>query len=141
MTTWEDMSNAVRSRFKAQVEDVESIQVQYDNAPFELDESSPLTDGLWVRFKVLPGQTDTAEFSGSKTARTPGVAMAQIKSEIEQGDRNALQLADNIKDAFRHVTAAGVVYQTPYVRTIGRVNENKWWQVNVICPFYSDDIE
>jgi len=133
------MASAIRTRFKTEIADEYSLEVLYDNAPGDdPSASASLTMGLWIRFSVLPGDSDCQEFGGSKTSRTPGVAVAQIFAQLRQGDRNSLQVADYIKSAFRHVSADGVIYGTPYVRTVGR--DNKWYQINVFCPFYSDDI-
>lgn len=135
MTSWEDVHNAIRARFETEIEDGQSVEVQYDNAPsVDIDESST----IWINFQIHPGMTFTAETGNVRTSRTPGVATAQIFTAIEQGDKEALEMADYIKAAFRHVTASGVVFQTPYVRRIGRVD--KWWQTDVVCPFYSDYI-
>jgi hypothetical protein len=129
----ENMYNAIRSRFKTQVADkTAGLVVIYDNAPFTD------SDVRWVRFTIKTGDTTQRTIGAQKTYRTIGIAIAQIFVPVDQGDRDALQLADTITAAFRSVTDQGVRYQTPSTKNVGRTDQ--WWQVNVTCPFFADEI-
>lgn len=132
--TFETLANAIRSRFKTQVVGSTGLAVAYDNAPF----TEP-ADSKWVRFAVLEADSSQVSLGTGRRFRTPGVAVAQIFVPIQQGDKDALVLADQIKLAFRAQSVGGVVYKTPSLRRVGRTG--KWYQINVNCPFYADDIE
>jgi hypothetical protein len=142
MTTFDQIGDACRTKFDADIAVTYSIQTQYDNAPFTLDESSDLTLNSWIRFTNIFGLSDQVQNGGEgpsgNTYRTFGECIAQIFSKIESGDHNALTIANYIVTAFRSKTASGVTYRTPYLRRIGR--DGRWWQVNVHIPFYSDHI-
>lgn len=131
---WEALHNVVRSRFKTQIADVQSVTVQYDNAPFTEPE-----DATWVRWTIVPAQTSLVAIGGtSRRYRTVGLAVASIFVPVESGDALALRLADAVATAFRCVTDTGVVFSSPSV--INRGRDENWWQVNVECPFYADDL-
>jgi len=140
MTSFEAIHNAARSLYKTSIVDVYSVQTQWDNAPLDIDDSSLGTYNCWSRFNIRPGLTDITELGETKTYRTPGIVIIQLFSKIEEGDRDALRLADKIKETFRSVTTSGVHFRTPYISNSGRT-DNKWWQINVYCPFYSDDTD
>jgi len=127
---------AINSRFHTSVATPQSLttKVQYDNAPFD-----PPDNATWVRVSILAGEPVTVEFGDSMRYRTPGVMDALISIPIESGTKDALELADVIAAAFRYVTAGGVTYGLPGVRTMGR--SGSWWQINVSCPFYADTVE
>lgn len=130
----EALHNAIRSRFKTEVADKNAgLVVIYDNAP------DPDKDALWVRFTVLEGDANQQSLGPPRKFRTVGVAVGQVFALVDTGDRKALQVADKIKLAFRAISAGGVTYRTPSVKNVGRVD--RWWQVNVTCPFYADETE
>jgi len=130
----ETLHNTIRKRFKDQVETPQSIKVAYDNAPFVRPNNA-----IWARWSILTGVSFQASTGGQTNRfRTSGVAIAQIFGPIEAGDKAILVIVDVIKSAFRRVTDTGVVFKTPSVITLGRM-ENEW-QINVQCPFYADDI-
>jgi len=136
--TFQSMFDAIRARFKAQVEDTisPSLPTQYDNAPFTQPE-----DSQWCRLTILPaGSTQEDIGTATHRYRTVGVIIAQIFTPLEKGDKEPLIVADTIKTPFRSVSAAGVVYRTPSIGVPGRSRDNKWWQVNLTCPFYADDV-
>ncbi|MCP4660986.1 MAG: hypothetical protein GY856_36760 [bacterium] len=128
------MANTIRSRFATQVETAESVAVLYDNEP-----QDPPDDEQWIRFSILDGRTNQAEMGGNQTTyRTSGVAIAQIFAPMQAGDGAARELADVIVAAFRAVTVSGVVFRAPSVGPVGA--EGKWWQLNVSCDFYYDEL-
>lgn len=128
--SYETVFNTIRSRFKTLIEDGESIPVHYDNAPFDKPD-----DSIWIRFTIVPGVTEQVEIPS--TFRTFGLATAQVFTKIETGDKLALETADTVKSSFRAISVSGVTFRTPSLEVIGR-SEN-WWQVNIECPFYSDE--
>lgn len=139
MTTWENIGNACRDRMKDFVEDPQSVEVQYDNEPFDgPDESALWNDAVWIRFRVIPGDSRQVQAGLKGTFRTPGVCIAMIFCKENKGDKLALEMADIIKTAFRAVSYQGVNFQVPFVGS-GRL-EQKWWLLNVTIPFISDEV-
>lgn len=130
----ETSHNAIRSRFKTEVVDKISggLSTQYDNN----DEFTVPTDTRWCRFAVLDGDSFQTSLGSTKNYRTAGIAVAEIRIPVGRGDKEALVVADFIKDAFTSVSVSGVTFKTPKVETIGRAGA--WWQVNVTCPFQVD---
>jgi hypothetical protein len=111
-----------------------ALPTQYDN-----DGAMVKPEGArWCRFSIRPGETLQVETGGTSRYRTSGVAIAQIFEQIGQGDKDHLVIADAIKTAFRAVSASGVRFQTPYHEVIGRQGDE--WQVNVVIPFYVDEV-
>lgn len=130
-TIYEDIGNSARTRFRDQVETPQGIAVVYDNGP----DTHP-DDILWAMWTVLPTTTNQVTVGLNATYRTIGIAVAQIFQPIEQGDQQALQLADIVADAFRAQQQDSLRFLVPSVSVIGR--RGKWWQVNVSCPFQCD---
>lgn len=133
--TFEAMANAIRSRFKTQIADANSLPTQYDNDPTEPDKT-----GLWCRLSINPGDSFQKSIGapGANYHRTVGVMFAQLFVSVGKGDKALYEMADLIKTAFRCVAASSVHFGEPSIRKIGRT-EN-YWQLNVNCPFYADDI-
>jgi hypothetical protein len=133
--TFEQLANTIRSRFKTQVADTQSLPTQYDNHSFDNPDNAQ-----WCRLTINFGESFQASNggTGANRFRTPGVMTAQLFTPTGKGDKDILALADVIKTAFRCVTDSGVVFKTPSIKRVGRVK--KEWQINVNCPFYADDI-
>jgi hypothetical protein len=131
--SFETVSNTIRSRFKTEVADVESISVQYDNSP-----KITLTEAIWARWKIRPGVSMQADFgSSTKRHRTFGLAIAQVFAPVNSGTKDLLSVIDTIVAAFKAVQDGTVVFRTPSVSNIGRTG--KWWQMNVECPWQVDE--
>ncbi|HZL99391.1 MAG TPA: phage tail terminator-like protein [Planctomycetota bacterium] len=135
MTSWQAMADAVRSRFKTLVEDVVPIPTEYDNHAF-----TPPANAPWARWAIQPAVARQLEMgaASARTFRTDGRAVASIFVPEGLGDQAALVVADVVSLAFRAQTASGVTYRSPVVKVLGR--SGKWWQVNVECPFYIEDL-
>jgi len=128
------LANAIRSRFKALVQDTQTVAVLYDNEP-----EDPPDDAQWIRLTILDGPTRQAEMGGAQTTyRTTGLAVAQVFAPMDAGDGAARQLADVIVAAFRAVTVSGITFRAPSVGPVGA--DGKWWQLNVNCDFYYDEL-
>lgn len=132
---FEDLANTIRTRYKTQVADTQSLPTQYDNQDF-----TPPDQAIWARLTILPGESFKVSSGGQGGSRfrTPGVMIVQIFQPFGQGDKEGLELADVVKTAFRSMNVDSVTYRTPLISTIGRTGP--WWQINVNCPFYNDDI-
>jgi hypothetical protein len=133
--SWSAIANIVRSRFKTQIADVESLVTQYDNQSLDNPDNE-----IWCRLTIKSGET-TQESIGSPSSnrdRTSGVMIAQLFAPIGKGDGELKELADVIRAAFKRVTQDGVTFKTPSIYEQG-IREGMW-QINVVCPFYADDI-
>ncbi len=131
---WEAMENVIRNRFDEQVTDLISttLPVHYDNVDFEI----PNDGSRWCRFSILEGDSQQVAMGGSKRVRTPGVITIEIFIPINEGNQEALNVADFVAAAFRLISSGGVIYQTPSINKQGRQGEK--WKVIVRCPFYAD---
>jgi len=131
----ESIANAIRSRFKTQVADAIPLSTQYDNH----DTDNP-DETSWCRLTIKTGKAQQVSIGNpsAQRYRTPGVMIAQLFCPIGKGDSELKGLADSIIAAFRGVTDTGVTFRTPYMNEVGRKDAD--WQINVVCPFYADDI-
>lgn len=130
----ESIHDAIRSRFNSQVATPQSLTVVYDNGP----DGHP-DDTLWARWTIHGGDNAQREVGGStNTYRRIGVAIAELYAPPNDGDEGVLQLADVIEAAFRSVTASPVRFQTPRTRIVGQ--QDNWFRVNVVCPWYADEL-
>lgn len=131
---WEALFNAIRTRFKIEVEDYVNVPIQYDNVALTPPQNSP-----WMRFSIVPGDSFQKTLGDqNRRFRTVGTAIAQVFIPLAMGDRAGLEIADAVRDAFRAVSVDGVVFQTPSITVLGR--DEGHWQINVSCPWYADDI-
>jgi len=128
--------NAVRSRFDSlfgQDGAVSPTTVVYDNAP-----TKPPIDQQWIHFSIQTGETDVVGAGVNSWARTVGIATAMILTPLGRGDQKTLRLADNIAARFRSVIDSGVVYETPYLVSIGR--RGQWFQTNANIRFRIEEV-
>lgn len=133
--SWSEIANTIRSRFKTQIADVESLTTQYDNQNLDNPDNE-----IWCRLTIKSGQT-TQESIGAPSSnrdRTTGIMIAQLFAPIGKGDGDLKELAGTIRVAFKRVTDNGVTFRTPSINEQGK--REGMWQINVVCPFYSDDI-
>ncbi len=127
-----DTANALRSRFKTQIEDGEGVTVQYPNAP----QVTPEEGSLWVSLHISEGESYTAEL-GTPNYRNHGILSAQIFAPEHTGTGAALALADTIAAAFRNITFSDVRMKVPRVVRVGMTQNSAWYQISVLCPFFS----
>jgi len=134
--TYQAIEDAIRSRFNTQITVAQNVTTLFDNQDVE-----PPTQGQWIRFTIIPGETEQVEFGIKKRFRHFGITTAQIYDEIGKGTKaiNLLVNAINTAGVFRSVSVGGVVYRTPSILRVGRVAN--WYQVNVNVPYYADDVE
>jgi len=136
--TQTQLESAIRTRFKTLVADVhKTIPVQYDNT--ELDTKTRDKAAAFITWSIRPGERYRVDL-GNPTSRyrTPGIAIASIFVKAGSGTSVSSAIQDTVMNAFLSTTASGVVYQTPTPTVVGE--SDGFWQVNVICPFYSDSI-
>lgn len=130
----EEAHNAVRSRFSDLIARPEDLPTQYPN----VDGFDRPANRTWARLTFRAGSASQTQIgTPRKRFREPGTLIVQVFAPAGDGERAALSIADKTKKAFRSVHAGGVVYRTPTVIPVGRAGE--WYQVNVDCPYYTED--
>lgn len=132
--TFEQIQAAIRTKFKT-LADSNALATAYDNNTFD-----PASKPLWCRLTIKPGQSEQMSIGapGANRFRNPGVMFAQLFVPDGTGDKVILAMADIIANGFRSVAVTGITYMTPSITTVGRTE--KWYQVNVTVPYYSDSI-
>jgi hypothetical protein len=133
--SWSAIANTVRSRFETQIATPESLTTQYDNQSLDNPD-----DKIWCRLTIKFGETELASFGSpsSNRFRTVGTMIAQLFSPIGKGSGELEELADTISNSFKCITQDGVTFIDPDIVNVGE--REGMWQINVVCPFYSDDI-
>jgi len=135
-TTKENIGNIIREQFNTKITVALSASTAWDNAVF----SPPDPATTWTRFSIQESEASTIEGGGtSHRYRTVGAAVAQIFSPLGIGERAAVTLADSVAGVFRATTIDGILFHTPRIRTLGRLTD-RWWQLNVLCPFTYDHV-
>jgi hypothetical protein len=139
--TFQAAHNTIRNHALALVAESSLLgtdDVAWDNAPFSRQDGGDA--GLWCRMAVNMGESRQRDL-GSLVARTTGILLISVFVPAETGDKLALQFADEAVTHFKSAkaTLSGTVvqFETPSVRAIGL--RDSWWQVNVACPFFTDD--
>ena len=132
-----DIANAARVK----VTDVlapgfPSMPIQYDN--HETDKAE-YPDPIWVRVSVLPSDSKHVGTGTVGRFRVTGTMIVQIFQELGKGTADTLSVLDTIRDAFTSITEDGITWRVPTVNNIGR--SGTWWQTNIVCPFYSDNLK
>ena len=134
--TYEQLHNAIRTRFQTEVADALPLVTVYDNDP-----SSPPTDETsWCRFTVLDGQSRRT-VNGVGEYRLTGAAVAQLFGPVARGDGSLQQTVDAIIAAFRGQAVDGIRYGDAYEQRVGQTPAGDTYQINVVCPFQADHQE
>lgn len=135
MATLAAIAQALQQRFQTEVATPNSLAVQWDNQPLQPGAAA------WARFSVQPVTSDQVTTGSQRRWRTEGAAFATIFYPLEKGSAAALALADAVVAAFRGVTVSGATLRAPRVAYHARTENDRWWQITVVCPFYSDEID
>jgi len=133
--TYEAEYNALRARFESQW--ANTTPIAWPNVDFKPTDESP-----WVRFSIVSTDVRQASFGAATNFyRHPGVIIVQVFTPILQGDKEALQLADQVASIFRNWSDAANrirFLSPPSVKAIGE--DKPWYQVNVSCPYIRDTL-
>lgn len=133
--TVEEISSSVRSRWNEEISAPRGLVSQYDNA--DLSDPKP-TDNVWCRVNVRIATPFQATLGLGRMFRYPGVLIVQIFAPKNTGTQATDELIDAINAAFRGISASGVVYRVPQPIVVG--DKDGYWQTNVNCEFYADDV-
>jgi len=128
---YENLANQLSAYFQ-DIADVNNLIVRYDN-----DLRATPSDNLWCEYNIDFGNA-TQNNLGIDTFRNIGNFNIRIKNQIGLGIGELFEKADIISTAFLRKNLNRIIFDIPKIRKIGRVEDN--YQVNVICPFFSDKI-
>lgn len=136
-TIYQTITDAIRSRFHTVIalNEAPELVTIYDN---ERKDTPTSPTKMWARCNIRLGESKQTSLGTSKVFRHRGALIVQTFNELERGTKEQNELVDRIRNAFLSVTVDGVVWLTPSHNTVGRTDN--WWQVNVVCPFFADDI-
>lgn len=137
---------AISTRFKTLVEIPSGLPTQYDNADFDHPDDSP-----WLQCNILWNEESgdqgmvtgqqTMGSVGQRTFRLSGLLSIQVYAPIGHGDRESLIVVDLITQSFRGITADNITYRTAAIPTGPKRTQNgKWWQTDVVCSWYTDEL-
>lgn len=104
-----------------------------DNHKYNPVEGSP-----FIRVTIKDGAGQKVGFGTTGRYRHTGVVITQIFVPDDTGTTAALQMADAVDLIWRGASFNGIHFQTPDVTIVGNVQG--WFQVNVVAPYYWDDI-
>lgn len=125
---------SIRDKYVADVETAMGLTTQYENMPFTRPE-----DTMYAKFTIIPGGTQQQSLGApTKRFRSTGLLIVSVFVPLETGDQDVVQKCDAIALSFASKTYQSVVFNTPSVIRVGRVD--KWWQYNVSCPWYLDKL-
>lgn len=135
-TLYVDVTKAIRTKVQSDIVTGLSLPVSYDNDKgFVAPENA-----AWSRVSIAfddAGRVDTGS-PGANRHRVQGMVMVQLFHPLAEGMKEGYTNADGVKVAFISANVGGAVFRTPQVLNVGRAG--KWWQINVLCPFYIDDV-
>lgn len=136
--TYEAEGNAIRTRFSVQWDLGSDHPTAYPNAEFTKPTNSPwlklIMDGAGAR-QVSMGDP------GNNFHRHTGLLTFMIFTPLNQGDKEALAIADEVAAIFRgwqDPTTRVFFRLPPFVRKVGP--EGKWYHINLLCPFERDSL-
>jgi len=142
----------ILDRFKDQwdilhpeISGVRDVPVAWPALPYDpgkLSHFNPASQTGWVRVTVLTGETRQASISGAhRRWRTPGVVIVNVFTRAGMGEKDGLEIADDVVSALQGVTVSGVVLQAASVEFIGTDETGAWTQHNVRTVFRFDALQ
>jgi len=132
--SYASQNSAIRSRFNTLWGS--TTPVSYPN-----DEYKPVVGTSWVKLTIAGAEAYPASFGdpGNNVFRHPGMIIISIYCPTDEGDKLALELADQACAVFRNWQSGGITcHLAPYVRLV-ESDDTAWYRLNVICPFRRDD--
>jgi len=123
----------LRTRFGTLIEDVTGLDVFYDNEGGEL----PSAAESWIRFQISAPSYDLTEL-GPGAYRLNGRAVASVMAPLRSGLNASARLCDQILDAMRTVSTNETTLRLPVPIFSGR--RGAWWQTQMVCPFFADQV-
>ena len=126
-----DVTKSLNAKFEG---DWTYTQKAWPDSKFE---TASVTE--WVKLNVLHGESEQASAGASSNFyRSYGLVEVQIFVEQNSGAKRALELAGFAINIWRSLSIGSTVFASPRVVQLGYVGS--WYQVNVQCDFYTDEI-
>lgn len=103
------------------------------------EEAEPPVNGSWVKLSIVPGSSSQASLGspGHDRHRDLGQLIAALYEPYGKGEGALLARADEIRGALlANSQADAVQLRTPQLVKVGRAG--KYWQMNVVCPWFAD---
>jgi len=124
---------AIQTQFKNNWTGTASNRVAYPNVPFTL----PGEATEWVRFSILPGDSQQVTLGGSQNIhRWVGVINIGIFTRIGLGEARALELAELAAAIFRAKQLSEIRCFSPSISNLREVDG--WYQATLRVPFDVD---
>ena len=125
---------AVRAFFKAQWGSGTDIS-------WPDDKFNPPNGESWVSFTMLifDGYQASIGSPGNNRQRRTGQVVIQVFQPQGKGSTEARQLADDAVDIFVNQNVSGVIFRNVHARPVGNDGRG-YYQINVVAPFYYDDL-
>ena len=135
MSQLDAVFDAIRDRFDEQVATPNNLIVVHDNGP-----APSTTTNAWCRFSVQVDSNSQISF-GKRLFRSQGQATALLFVPLQFGDSAALQIADDILDAFRGVYLSNPnINFIPAPGVVGTADQDQsWCKRTVRIPFRHDE--
>lgn len=93
----------------------------------------------WIRLFISDGDSNQIDLGANPaTIRYAGLIFIQVFTKVDEGDAEALQLADSAKNIFHNWCGETVRCRAAKVKVIGNDGFG-WYQINVAIPFYRDE--
>lgn len=121
---YEALGNTLRVQFQTLVGTPNGLSVCYDNTKWE-DQTIRLANEL--------EETRNDRIGGQ---RAYGVLIVSIFTPKGEGDKEGLEIAAAVHEAFRELRADNVIFRAPYIKS--RARENERWRIDVCCPYYAE---
>ena len=94
----------------------------------------------FIRLTILSGKRYQASLGGTVNVyRIPGIVIIQIFCPKDRGTKRVLVISDLIIAFLQSKVIGTVNFKTPYISFQNVVDS--FYQVNVTCPFYVDNIQ
>lgn len=93
----------------------------------------------WLRVSFIWSSNRPEVVQGtSGRYRTRGEMIVSVFAPSDTGADDSAETADFIVNAYRGLDLDGIAFETAEIRRAGL--SGHWWQVNVHCPFYIDEV-
>ena len=105
---------------------------------FENTKQKPPKTVPFVRFTIIEGVGNQISIGPTQLHRNEGQVQVQVIVPKGKGNGEARELADMVVSAFRVKQLNTIQFRVPYLVNSGEFDE--YFQINVICPFYRNEI-
>lgn len=128
-TAFDDLREAIETKIQTVLS---GETIEFPNVPID----TPSTQ--WFRLTINLAPSAQVAMGATKRFRHTGVISVSVFTPKNESSIEAYQYADTIATALRNQSFDGVQALVPSVTPVG--NSNEWFQLNVVTPFYFDEI-